>query len=195
MAKKNKRLARCPYCGRSVSYFDSLFMKNKGEYTCKRCGCITNVGLNRTIYAITSVLCVLVLLIVVLYLFFGDLTNLWSLLLVIIPFTIYYCIVPMFLILEPTSDKSQTKKIMDKKLTDTQSVFLEAQKQIQEQEAEKKSGCEKARDSLEKDIYSSDSASREDGTKIYEPFDDGFEIGDFKEKFKSAKKSGRPPED
>ena len=70
MAKKNKRLAKCPYCGRSVSYLDSFFMKNKGEYTCKRCGCIANVGLNRNIYAITSILCVFVLLLVVLYMFF-----------------------------------------------------------------------------------------------------------------------------
>lgn len=181
MAKKNKRLAKCPYCGRSVSYLDSFFMKNKGEYTCKRCGCIANVGLNRNIYAITSVLCVFVLLLVVLYLFFGDLTNLWSLLLVIIPFAAYYAVVPMFLILVPTSDKSQAKKVMDKKMTNTQSIFIEAQKQVQSQSSHKKSRFEEETTTEEpKDIYSSGSINLEedfDGTKVFEPYDASSEIG------------------
>lgn len=68
---------------------------------------------------------------------FGDLTNLWSLLLVIIPFAAYYAVVPMFLILVPTSDKSQAKKVMDKKMTNTQSIFIEAQKQVQSQSSHK----------------------------------------------------------
>lgn len=200
MAKKNKRLAKCPYCGRSVSYLDSFFMKNKGEYTCKRCGCIANVGLNRNIYAITSVLCVFALLLVVLYLFFGDLTNLWSLLLVIIPFAAYYAIVPMFLILVPTADKSQAKKVMDKKMTNTQSIFIEAQKQVQSQNSHKKSRFEEETTTEEpKDIYSSGSIDLEadsDGTKIFEPYDASSEIGaDFQEKFRSAKKSGRSFDD
>lgn len=200
MAKKNKRLAKCPYCGRSVSYLDSFFMKNKGEYTCKRCGCIANVGLNRNIYAITSVLCVFVLLLVVLYLFFGDLTNLWSLILVIIPFAAYYAIVPMFLILVPTADKSQAKKVMDKKMTNTQSIFIEAQKQVQSQNSHKKSRFEEETTTEEpKDIYSSGSIDLEadsDGTKIFEPYDASSEIGaDFQEKFRSAKKSGRSFDD
>ena len=200
MAKKNKRLAKCPYCGRSVSYLDSFFMKNKGEYTCKRCGCIANVGLNRNIYAITSVLCVFVLLLVVLYLFFGDLTNLWSLLLVIIPFAAYYAIVPMFLILVPTADKSQAKKVMDKKMTNTQSIFIEAQKQVQSQNSHKKSRFEEETTTEEpKDIYSSgsiDLVADSDGTKIFEPYDASSEIGaDFQEKFRSAKKSGRSFDD
>lgn len=192
MAKKNKRLAKCPYCGRSVSYFDSLFMKNKGEYTCKRCGCIANVGLNRNLYAVTSILCVFVLLLVVLYLFFGDLTNLWSLLLVIIPFAVYYCIVPMFLMLVPTSDKSQAKRVMDKKMTNTQSIFIEAQKQVHSQEPHSRKATHKT--TQIEDIYSSDSIKLEedDGTKIYEPYDASLELGeDFQEKFRSAKKSGR----
>lgn len=186
MAKKNKRLAKCPYCGRSVSYFDSLFMKNKGEYTCKRCGCIANVGLNRNIYAVTSILCVFVLLLVVLYLFFGDLTNLWSLLLVIIPFTAYYCAVPMFLILVPTSDKSQAKKVMDKKMTNTQSIFIDAQKQIQAHDSHSKPSSR--RKTQVEDIYSSDSTNHE--TELYST--KSFELGaDFQEKFRSAKKSGK----
>ena len=200
MAKKNKRLAKCPYCGRSVSYLDSFFMKNKGEYTCKRCGCIANVGLNRNIYAITSVLCGFVLLLVVLYLFFGDLTNLWSLLLVIIPFSAYYAVVPMFLILVPTSDKSQAKKGMEKKMTNSQSIVIEAQKQIQSQISHKKSRFEEETTTEEpKDIYSSGSINLEedfDGTKVFEPYDASSEIGaDFQEKFRSAKKSGKSFDD
>lgn len=193
MAKKNKRLAKCPYCGRSVSYFDSLFIKNKGEYTCKRCGCIANVGLDRNIYAVTSVTCVLVLLLVVLYMFFGDLTNLWSLLLVIIPFTIYYCIVPMFLVLVPTSDKSQAKKVMDKKMTNTQSIFIDVEKQAQSKKSRHSSKSQSK--TQVQDIYSSNESDPDSefyGTKSFEPYDASMELGlDFQEKFKSAKKSGR----
>lgn len=197
MAKKNKRLAKCPYCGRRVSYFDSFFMKNKGEYTCKRCGCIANVGLDRNIYAVTSITCVLVLLMVVLYMFFGDLSNLWSLLLVIIPFAIYYCIVPMFLVLVPTSDKSQAKKVMDKKMTNTQSIFIEAQKQAKSHNSHHISASQEIPQT--KDIYSSGSIELEgnsDRTKVFEPYDASSEIGaDFQERFKSAKKSGKNPDD
>lgn len=191
MQNKN-RLAVCPYCGRRVSYFDSLFIKNKGEYTCKRCGCITNIGLDRSIYAVTSITCVLALLLVVLYLFFGDLTNLWGVLLVIIPFLIYYCIVPFFLVLVPTSDKSFAKKVMDKKMTNTQSIFLEAQRQAVQQASE---NTGKFGGGSVQNIYSSKSSDPDAefyGTKGFEPYDASMELGaDFKEKFNSAKKSGK----
>lgn len=179
-----KGLAICPYCGSKVSYFDSLFMKNKGEYTCKHCGCITNVGFDRTIYAITSITCVLALLLVVLYMIFGDLTNLWGILLVIIPFLIFYCIVPFFLVLVPTQDKSYAKKVMDKKMTSTQSIFIEAQKKAAVDEA--KSGG---------NIYSSRSIDPDGqfyGTGKFEPYDASMELGaDFKEKFNSAKRNSQ----
>lgn len=190
--QNEKGLASCPYCGRRVSYFDSLFIKNKGEYTCKRCGCITNISLDRNIYAVTSITCVLALLLVVLYLFFGDLTNIWGILLVIVPFLIYYCIVPFFLILVPTSDKSFAKKVMDKKMTSTQSIFIEAQKQAAQQASENTG--EFKTDSTQ-NIYSSRSSDPDAefyGTKRLEPYDASMELGDdFKEKFNSAKKSGK----
>lgn len=188
-------LAVCPYCGRKVSYIDSLFIKNKGEYTCKRCGCITNIGFNRSIYAVTSITCVLSLLFVVLFMFFGDISNLWGLLFVIIPFLIYYCFVPFFLILVPTSDKSYAKKVMDKKMTQTQSIFIEAQKKA----AQESENTEEFESTSSKNIYSSRSSDVDAefyGEKTYEPYDASTELGDdFKEKFNSAKKYGREPYD
>ncbi len=186
--QKKMELAVCPYCGGKVSYFDSLFIKNKGEYTCKRCGCIANIGLDRNIYAVTSITCVLSFLLVILYIFLGDLSNLWGILIVIIPFLIYYCVVPFFLVLVPTSDKSYTKKVMDKKITQTQSVFIEAQKKA-EQEAQNSENY----DGVSEDIYSSEyiNTGKIYGTDEFEPYDASTELGnDFKERFNSAKKSG-----
>lgn len=115
-------------------------------------------------------------------------------------FSAYYAVVPMFLILVPTSDKSQAKKVMDKKMTNTQSIFIEAQKQIQSQSSHKKSRFEEETTTEEpKDIYSSGSINLEedfDGTKVFEPYDASSEIGaDFQEKFRSAKKSGKSFDD
>ena len=89
---------------------------------------------------------------------------------------------------------------MDKKMTNTQSIFIEAQKQIQSQSSHKKSRFEEETTTEEpKDIYSSGSINLEedfDGTKVFEPYDASSEIGaDFQEKFRSAKKSGKSFDD
>lgn len=116
MAKKLK-LPRCPYCHRKISFFGAAFLKTKGEYCCDTCKCISNVVINRSIYGIASITCVLSLLILVLYSYFGDHGNIFGVLLVLLPFIVFYALVPFFVRLEPCADRSFEKKIIEKQQT------------------------------------------------------------------------------
>ena len=110
------RLTRCPYCHRKISYINASFLKTKGEYSCDSCNCISNVVINRTLYAIASGICILALIIVLMYSSFGEHGSLWGLVFVLIPFVVFYAIVPFFIRLEPCKDKSAVKKIKEKSI-------------------------------------------------------------------------------
>lgn len=112
--KKFFKLIKCPYCNGKISYIDASFLKTKGEYSCERCNCISNVVINKTLYAIASGICIVALLIVLLYSTYGDHGSLWGIIFVLIPFIAFYAIVPFFIRLEPCKDKSAVKKIKDK---------------------------------------------------------------------------------
>lgn len=108
-------LPRCPYCNRKISFISALILKTKGEYCCDRCKCISNVVISRSLYGLASITCVISLLILVLYSFFGSSGNFIGVILVLLPFLIFYCCVPFFVRLEPCTDKSYEKKIIEKK--------------------------------------------------------------------------------
>ena len=93
------RLTRCPYCHRKISYISASFLKTKGEYTCESCKCVSNVIINKTLYAIASVVCIIALLIVLIYSNTGDHGSLWGFVFVLI------------VRLEPCKDKSAVQKI------------------------------------------------------------------------------------
>lgn len=114
---KKLKLPRCPYCHRKISFFGASVLKTKGEYSCDTCNCISNVVINRSIYGIASITCVLSLLILVLYSYFGDHGNIFGVLLVLLPFLVFYALVPFFVRLEPCVDRSLEKKIMEKQQT------------------------------------------------------------------------------
>ena len=90
------RLAYCPYCNKHISYPKALFLKNKGEYKCNKCGKNSNIIINRSIYFFASVTCILSLIILVVYLFLGDQGSPLGILLVLLPFILFYAIVPFF---------------------------------------------------------------------------------------------------
>lgn len=113
----NISLTKCPYCNKKISFVGAYFLKSKGEYCCEKCKCISNVVINRAIYAPASITCVLSLLILVLYSFFGDSGNFIGVILVLLPFLLFYCFVPFFVKLEPCKDKSYESKIIEKKQT------------------------------------------------------------------------------
>lgn len=95
----------------------ALLLKNKGEYCCDKCGCISNVVISRSLYGLASGTCVLALLILVLYSYFGNHGNILGVLLVLLPFIVFYSLVPFFVHLEPCIDKSAERKIIVKRQT------------------------------------------------------------------------------
>ena len=104
-------LTKCPYCHRKVSFFGAAILKTKGEHCCSGCNCISNVVINKSIYGIASAAVVLSFLILFIYSMFCDHCNPWGIVFVLLPFLLFYIIVPFFVRLEPCNDKSAVKKL------------------------------------------------------------------------------------
>ena len=112
--RKILRLPKCPYCHKKISYVGSQFLKTKGEYSCESCKCISNVYISKVAYALASFVCIIALLVVVLYSIMGDPGNIIGVIFVLIPFVIFYLLVPLLVRLVPCKDKSAVKKLQDK---------------------------------------------------------------------------------
>lgn len=90
------QLACCPYCNQRISYVESFLLKNKGEYECKKCKKNSNIIIKRSIYGLIAGTCILSLIILVCYLFLGDHGNPAGIFLVLLPFLLFYALVPFF---------------------------------------------------------------------------------------------------
>ncbi len=107
------RLSRCPYCHKRISYPTAAFLKNKGEYCCRSCRCISDVVISRAAYGIASGVCIIALLIVVLYTMSGDHGKFTGMILVLAPFLLFYLIVPFLVRLAPCKDRSAVQKLIE----------------------------------------------------------------------------------
>ena len=92
---------RCPYCGKRVSYFTALSIRRRGEYYCKRCKKESNVHINKTIWVLFFAVLVLALIIMGYFLIMTDRENIWFVLLVAVPFILFYLFSPLFVRLRP----------------------------------------------------------------------------------------------
>jgi hypothetical protein len=102
-----------------VSYFSALAIRRNGEYYCKRCKKESNIHIKKTILILFFFMLALSVLALLYFLFLTDRENLWFMLIVAIPFFIFYLFTPIFVTLKPK------KKFMDA-LYDTQMVEAEA---------------------------------------------------------------------
>ncbi len=115
---KSLKLPGCPYCHKRISYIGSMFLKTKGEYSCSRCKCISNVVISRTAYAIASAVCIAALLIVVFYTIGGNHGSFLGIACVLAPFLIFYLVIPFFVRLVPCKDKSAVKRLLDRSVSE-----------------------------------------------------------------------------
>lgn len=92
---------KCPYCGKHISYFTALSIRRRGEYYCKKCKKESNIHIKKTIWILFFVMLVLALIIMGFYLFMTNRENLWFVLLVAIPFIVFYLFSPLFVRLRP----------------------------------------------------------------------------------------------
>lgn len=110
---------KCPYCGKSISYVGTFMMRRKGEYYCKRCKKESNVYIKKTILILFLFTILFSLAALFYYLFLTDRENLWFMLIVAMPYIIFYLCTPLFIRLKP-------KKKFQDALYDTQMVEAEA---------------------------------------------------------------------
>ena len=86
------RKPRCPYCGNKIGFFHTMMLKSQGEYLCPKCSGISNIVLDWLLYRLaffailTSAVFFLLGLIDLLPL------DLWLILLVLLPFLLFYLI-------------------------------------------------------------------------------------------------------
>lgn len=102
--------AKCPYCGKKVSYINILMEKTNGEHTCKKCkndSTIYFVKRIRVAIAITVLTSLIVLLLCTVGTFKG---NLWGMLFAAVPFLIFYLSLPVFYRLVPINIEKMPKK-------------------------------------------------------------------------------------
>lgn len=87
---KKLRKPRCPFCGEKIGYFNAWFLKTQGEFQCPKCGRISNIVLDRTVYPV-AFLTVLLGCVLFALVFFGILKpSLWSLIPVAAPFVLFF---------------------------------------------------------------------------------------------------------
>lgn len=110
---------KCPYCGKSINYVSTLIMRRKGEYFCKRCKKESNVYIKKTILILFLFTIAFSVLALLYFLFLTDRENLWFMLIVALPYFIFYLCTPLFIRLKP-------KKKFQDALYDTQMVEAEA---------------------------------------------------------------------
>ena len=103
-------LSRCPYCGKKISYINSMFLRKQGEYYCYKCQCTSNIVIHRGLYALASIVCVISFLIMLLFSMFGNHEDLRGIMWVLIPFLVFYISIPFFIRLEPFNDKIYPQK-------------------------------------------------------------------------------------
>lgn len=109
------KLTKCPYCGKKINYTRAFFMRNQGEYFCPKCRKESNVVIKKTLFIPFSIAVFLALVILLIFLFLSTKENFWFLLLIALPFIVFYIFTPFFVQLKPK------KKHMDS-LYDTEMV-------------------------------------------------------------------------
>lgn len=87
---KKFRKPRCPYCGDKISLANAWALRTRGEYLCPKCGGISNVVIDRLLYLFAF----LAILTGAVFFTLGFVKlvplDIWLILLVILPFLLFY---------------------------------------------------------------------------------------------------------
>ena len=110
---------RCPYCGKPLSYFQALLIRRKGEYFCNKCKKDSNIHIKKTIFIPFAFVLIFAVLVLLVFLFMTNRENLWFMLLIAVPFIIFYLISPTFVELRPK--KKHMDALYDMEMVESQS--------------------------------------------------------------------------
>ncbi len=95
------KITKCPYCGKQLTFFQAFVIRNRGEYFCNKCKKESNILIKKTMLVPFAVATILSLLILALFVFVTDRTNLWFMLFVAVPYIGFYLLTPFYVVLKP----------------------------------------------------------------------------------------------
>lgn len=105
----------CPYCGKKVGLFRTWMLKNKGDYFCTECGNRSAVVIDKVIVPMAITAVAISLILVLIFTFLVDM-HIWSIILIFIPFLVFFC-ASVFLVrlkrIAPPGAKRKKKPIQD----------------------------------------------------------------------------------
>lgn len=108
----NRHLPFCPYCNKKLRYFESWFLHRYGEYTCPKCGYNSKITYTRNIKTFLIFCIALAAFLAFTFAILGK-VNLIQVILVSVPFLVFYILVPFFMVLKTTQQNSYLKNIFD----------------------------------------------------------------------------------
>ena len=80
----------CPYCGKKVGLFRTWMLKNKGDYFCTECGNRSAVVIDKIVLPMAAAAAAVSLILILIFTFLVDM-HIWSIVLIFIPFLIFFC--------------------------------------------------------------------------------------------------------
>jgi len=129
----NNNMRKCPYCGSKVSYIKSLMEIGSSEHLCPECNKYSNIEYSKKIYLPAVVILVLAIALASIF-FFSDLKThlILSFICIIIPFEVFYLLIPLFYMLKIIPSEAKTpvikvepdkkSKTKDRKVTETKNI-------------------------------------------------------------------------
>ena len=94
-------LPKCPHCGKQVNWFRAWALKTQGEYRCGKCGECSNVSLDKALYPLAAVAAIAGAVFLVLFVTLVQEFSFTSLVLIAVPFLLFFLISPFFVRLRP----------------------------------------------------------------------------------------------
>ena len=105
----------CPYCGKKVGLFRTWMLKNKGDYFCPECGNRSAVVIDKVVIPMAITAVAISLILVLIFIFLVDM-HIWSIILIFIPFLVFFC-ASVFLVrfkrIAPPGAKRKKKPVQD----------------------------------------------------------------------------------
>lgn len=95
------KITKCPYCGKQLTFMQAFIIRNRGEYFCNKCKKESNILIKKALLGPFIGATALSLLILFLFFFATERTNIWFMLLVALPFLGFYLLTPFYVELKP----------------------------------------------------------------------------------------------
>ncbi len=95
------KITKCPYCGKQLTFFQAFVNRNRGEFFCNKCKKESNILIKKTLLIPFFIALLISLIILAVFLFMTEKTNLIFMLLVALPFVGFYILTPFFVVLKP----------------------------------------------------------------------------------------------